>query len=225
MPDAKTDPDFSTLETALEMAGEHGWQEMSLTDIADASGKPLSALYASGGKSALSKQLEAWGDLAMSEEPSDTGDSPRERLFDVIMQRFEKYEAQRAGVLSLMTWRDGSPALRVELLRARARSANWALACAKLDTLGPIETRMTGLGLGWVISQTTRAWRQDDGGDFARTMATLDAELITAQERLEALKRFVPKTRSSGATDRAEGSAKAEAQDAPEAPQAVTDQD
>jgi AcrR family transcriptional regulator len=159
MPDAKIDSDFSTLETALELAGEHGWQETSLTDIANASGKPLSALYASGGKSALSKQMEAWGDLAMSAEPSEAEDSPRERLFDVIMRRFEKYETQRAGVLSLMTWRDGSPALRAEILRARARSANWALACAKLDTLGPIEMRMTGLGLGWVISQTTRAWR------------------------------------------------------------------
>jgi len=225
MPNAKTDADFTILETALDLAGERSWQEISLTDIAEASGKPLSALYSSGGKPALSKQIEAWGDLAMSETPSDSEDSPRERLFDVIMRRFEQYEARRAGVVSLMNWRDGSPKLRAELLRARTRSANWALACAKLDTLGPLETRLTGLGLAWVIGQTTRAWRQDEGGDFARTMATLDAELINAEERLDALKRFAPKPRSGPQPDTADSTAKAAESDAPEAPRAASDQD
>ena len=206
--------DFTMLETALDLAGERSWQEISLTDIAEASGSALSALYASDGKLALAKQLEVWGDLAMSAEAADSEDTPRERLFDVIMLRFEKYETRRAGVLSLMAWRDRSPRLRGDLLRAHTRSADWALACAQLDTLGPVETRMTGLGLAWVVRQATRAWRQDDSGDFARTMATLDAELITAEERLSALKRLSSQNRKS-AQDRPPTKAEP---DAPEAP-------
>lgn len=211
---------FATLETALQLAGERSWQEITLIDIAEAAGASLSELYATVGKPALAKQLEPWADLAMSAEGCDSEDSPRERLFDVIMRRFEKFETERAGVLSLMKWRDGSPKLRAELLRARTQSANWALACAGLDTLGPLETRATALGVAWVIGQTERAWRQDDGSDFARTMATLDAELITAEDRLSALKRFTPnaKTTSSAA-------AKAAEPDTPEAPPAATDED
>ena len=224
MSEAKTETDFSTLETALELAGERGWREISLSDVADASGKPLGDLYQSHGKTALARQLEAWGDLAMSAEACDAEDSPRERLFDAIMRRFEKFETQRAGVLSLMAWRDGSPRLRAELLRAHARSANWALACAKLDTLGPVEMRVTGLGLGWVIRQTERAWRQDESGDFARTMATLDAELITAEDRLAALKRFAPRARSASSAYQSTDPTEA-TPDAPEAPQAASGED
>jgi len=184
--------EFATLEAALQLAGELSWLDISLTDIAEAAGASLSDLYETGEKSALAKQLEPWADLAMSSEAADMEDSPRERLFDVIMRRYEKLETQRAGVLSLMKWRDGSPRLRAELLGTRNRSAGWALACARLDTLKPLETRATTLGLAWVIGQTDRAWRQDNSGDFARTMATLDAELILAEDRLTALKRFAP---------------------------------
>ncbi len=219
MPEARTEQDFSTLETALALAGERSWQDITLTQIAEATGKPLSALYASDGKMALAGQLEAWGDLAMSAETPDAEDTPRERLFDVIMLRFERYETLRGGVLSLMDWRDRSARLRADIVRARARSANWALACAGLDTLGPVEMRLTGLGLGWVIEQTTRAWRLDESGDFARTMATLDGELINAEERLSALKRFAPKRRSGAAQ-----STTAAAPDSPEARQATSDQ-
>ncbi|MEO9970804.1 MAG: hypothetical protein ABJG15_13470 [Hyphomonadaceae bacterium] len=186
---------FETLQTALKLAGERSWQSISLIDIAEAAGTPLSDLYTTAGKPALAKQLDPWADLAMSSEASDPEDSPRERLFDVIMRRFETFETERAGVLSLMSWRNASPNLRAELLRARIHTANWALACAGLDTLGPLETRATSLGLAWVVGQTEKAWRQDEGGDFARTMATLDAELINAGERLAALKRIAPNSR------------------------------
>lgn len=213
--------DFETLQTALKLAGERSWQEITLVDIAEASGSSLSSLYATADKSALAKQLESWADVAMSAEACDIEDSPRERLFDVIMRRFETLETERAGVLSLMKWRSTSPRLRAELLRARTHSANWALACAGLDTLGPLETRATSLGLAWVIAQTEKVWRQDEGGDFARTMAMLDAELIAAEERLAALKRIAPGARKNAGKE----SAKAEEPDTREAHLAASDED
>lgn len=207
---------FAMLETALKLAGERSWQDITMIDIAEAADTPLSELYSIEGKLALAKDLEAWADLAMSADACDAEDTPREQLFDVIMRRFETFETQRAGVLSLMKWRDRSPVLRARMLRARAASANWALACCGLDTSGPLEARATSIGLAWVIGQTERAWRQDDSGDFARTMATLDAELLTAEERLSALKRLAPNRKAR--------SAKAATPDTPEAPPSASDE-
>ena len=208
---------FTMLETALKLAGERSWQDVTMIDIAKAAGAPLSELYSTKGKQALAKELESWADLAMSADVCDPEDTPRERLFDVIMRRFEAFETRRAGVLSLMEWRDASASLRARMLRARATSANWALACCGLDTSGPLESRATSIGLAWVIGQTERAWRQDDSGDFARTMATLDAELLSAEERLSVLKRFTPNAKAN--------SAKAATPDTPEAPPAASDQE
>jgi hypothetical protein len=37
-------------------------------------------------------------------------------------------------------------------------------------------------GLALIIAQTRAAWRQDDAGDFARTMGALDKALRRAEE-------------------------------------------
>jgi AcrR family transcriptional regulator len=213
--------DYSTLietalKSALELAGEREWNRLTLKDIAAHAGLSMSDFYGLVDKDSLTDALESWADKAMSSEDADMDETPRERLFDVVMRRFETMEAYRAGVIALMHARERAPARLTALVKARTKSARWALSCAGLDQGAGVEQTAKILGIAWAIGKTERAWRKDDAGDFARTMATLDAELTLAEERYGRLQRF------GGANRKPSSQAKPEETSSPEAPRAET---
>lgn len=192
MPDAKQDTHLMALalDAALTLAATRPWSDIALQDIAREAEVSLNDFYGHIDKNTLVHELEAWADKAMSADTPEAGETPRERLFDVIMHRFEKMEAHRAGVLSMLKGRGASPDQIASRLAARRRTSKWALAAAGLDIGDTLTLAAQRLGLIQIISQTERAWRHDENGDFARTMATLDAELVTLEERLDQLKRL-----------------------------------
>ena len=187
------------LLAALRLAGETPWTDLTLSAIAAEAGLTLDAFYGVT-RDDLANAFDAYFDRAMSADGPAGGASPRERLFDVIMLRFEAMEEHRAGALSLMRDRDRSPRLLLRLPQHRVDSAHWALASAGLDddSGAPLGLKMAAIAL--VISQTERAWRKDKDGDFAHTMAALDKSLRAAEERMLSLQRFMQKR-----TDKKEG--------------------
>lgn len=222
MPDAKPNEIvFKALETALTLASERKWTSITLLEIAKTADIELKALYELNGRDAITDALDAWADQAMFEDEIDMDDLPRERLFEVIMRRFEAMEPYRSGVMSLMTARDKMPLRRTELLAARTRTARWALICSGLDTLDGAEETLTELGLVWVLRQAERAWRRDMDGSFAHTMAALDEELLRLQERIDRARGFFPSSLFTRANEKNE--ATEEGSMSPEAPQAETD--
>jgi len=118
------------LLAALELADETPWADLTLSAIAEAADTSLSEFHGLAGKDDLAAHADPYFDKAMSEEGVSHDESPRERLFDVIMLRFEAMEAHRAGLLSLMKYRDHTPSLLLSLPLARKRSADWALVSA-----------------------------------------------------------------------------------------------
>lgn len=212
------------LEAAIDLAQTRQWATLTLIEIAKHADIPMADLYGVTDKNSLCDALEPWSDQAMSAEAADMEDTPRERLFDVIMNKFEHMEPHRSGLLSIMQARDRSPRRIGALLKARKASAEWALCCAGLDSYGSgTERTATILGVAWVIGKTERAWRQDDSADFARTMATLDTELTNAEERLARLRRFSGKSHANPATDDTYANIMPEESSEPEAPQAASE--
>ncbi|MEO1476774.1 MAG: hypothetical protein AAFS13_10380, partial [Pseudomonadota bacterium] len=130
---APKNPIDLALEASLELAAQTPWTDVTLSDIAEQAGLDLTELYDVTDKARLVLALEPWADKAMSAEKADLSETPRERLFDAIMRRFEHFETRRAGVLSMMKERDRSPQGLVRLGRARRKSADWALTAARLD--------------------------------------------------------------------------------------------
>lgn len=188
------------LLAALRLAGETPWADLTLSAIAAEAGLALDDFYGVT-RDDLANAFDAYFDRAMSAEGASAGESPRERLFDVIMLRFEAMEEYRAGALSLMRDRDRSPGLLLRLPQHRVDSAHWALASAGLDddSGAPLSLKMAGIAL--VISKTERAWRKDTEGDFAHTMAALDKSLRAAEERMLSLQRLMPKKTDKTDTD------------------------
>ena len=185
------------LLAALRLAADRPWGDLTLSDIAEEAGLALSDFYGLT-RDDLISAFEEYFDRAMSAEGPAGGDSPRERLFDVIMLRFEAMENVRAGALSMMRDRDRTPRLLLQMPRHRADSAHWALASAGLDDDSGAPLGLKIAAVAFVIAQTERAWRKDKHGDFALTMAALDKSLRAAEERMLRLQKYMPGKSRSG---------------------------
>lgn len=167
---------------ALAVAVRKAWRETSLADLADEASRPLSDFYPASLGEAVDCTEEAF-DRAIADgiETLDPTQSVRDRLFELIMRRFEAMEPHRAAVLAMEIGLDRDPILLAAAHQRNVRCARWVLALAGLEADG-----MTGQaraqGLAVIIGQARAAWRGDDAGDFAKTMASLDKNLRRAEE-------------------------------------------
>jgi len=178
------------VDAALKLAAENPWAELTLAEIAAEAGLELSEFHDVADKADIAAAIEGVLDKAMSVEGADMEDTPRERLFDVIMLRFEEMETHRGALLSLQHYRERNPRRLAKLGRARMKTARWALACAGLDGQSDVPMSVRAAGLAWTLSRTERAWRKEESADFSRTMAELDKQLRAAEERIGWLTRW-----------------------------------
>jgi hypothetical protein len=188
---------------ALSLAGAKAWREITLQQLADAANRPASDFYGASLWEAVDCAEEAF-DRAIAEKTDelDPSQSVRDRLFDLIMRRFEAMEPHRAAVLAMEHGIDRDPTLIASAHQRHVRCARWVLALAGLEADG-----MTGQaraqGLGVIIGQARAAWRGDDAGDFAKTMASLDKNLRRAEEMFGRWAGFAPKPRADSDGDEA----------------------
>ena len=174
---------------ALELAADRPWSDITLSDVATASGLSLSDLYPMTGSEALIPEIERHFDRAMSAEGVDAGDLDREKLFDVIMLRFEAMETHRAGTVAMLSHINANPVSRAAALYRRRDTARWALVSAGLEASeNPLLGQAANVSLAWTIWQAEKAWMNDHDKDFARTMAKLDKGLRDWESRLDRLK-------------------------------------
>ena len=171
------------VRAALDLAELTPWSELTLSEIAKQAGVSLEAFHGVASKDTIADAVEGYFDKTMSEGSFDPEETPRTRLFDVIMMRFEAMEAHRAALVSLMKWRQTQPARLLNLVSARQASAEWALVCAGLDKAEGLPRPVKTTAIGWAIAQAERAWRKEDSADLSRTMAKLDGELRKMEER------------------------------------------
>ncbi len=185
------------LKAALELAATRAWSDIPLADIAAKAKLTLSDFHGVASREDLVEALDAHFDKAMSAEGVPDETSARERLFDVIMLRFEAMEPYRAGLTEIMKFRETSLTHVVRLPGHRHASAAWALASAGLDHDDGAPASLKRIAIAFVIAQAERAWRKETSGDFALTMAALDKGLRRAEDRLGQFRRFTGR-RSAG---------------------------
>lgn len=183
------------LKAALDLAATRAWSDIPLADIAAKAKLNLSDFHGVAAREDLVEALDGYFDKAMSAEGVPEEASERERLFDVIMLRFEAMEPYRAGLLTIMKFRETSLTHLVNLPAHRHATAAWALASAGLDGDGGAPASVKRIAVAFVVAQTERAWRKETSGDFALTMASLDKGLRRAEERLGQFRRFTGRRR------------------------------
>ena len=129
---------------------------------------------------------------------SESGDqSARDRLFEVLMRRFEALAPHREAIRSLYRSARTNPQLAMGINKLAVRSHQWMLSAAGVGSSGMIGG-MRAQALAGFFARATQTWLDDEDPGLARTMASLDRQLETA-ERLAGFARemcrFIPRCR------------------------------
>jgi AcrR family transcriptional regulator len=177
----KADPSRAILNAALALAAERGWKDLSLFEIAQASGQPMSTVYEIfPSKTAILAgflrdiEEKAIGDV--TPEEFEPGESARDRLFDLVMRGFDALVPHKKAVGEIVYDVMRDP------IAAAAALPHFARTMARtLETAGISSSGLRGLvrvkGLMAICLGTLRSFLRDDTVDMAKTMATLDGYL------------------------------------------------
>jgi hypothetical protein len=178
--------DKAVVSAVFAAAGLVGWRETSLVAAAQDAGLDLVRLRVRfPGKTAVLLRFGVLADQAAL-AAMQPGGTPRERLFDLVMARFDFLQTHRLGVLAVIEALRTDPGTALMLWGATLRSMRWLLAAAAIPT-GGITGALRIQGAGALWAYTLRAWEKDDSPDMSATMAALDRALdraIQAEEML-----------------------------------------
>ncbi|MCC6467312.1 MAG: helix-turn-helix transcriptional regulator [Alphaproteobacteria bacterium] len=180
------DLDGRAIESALRMAVERGWRNVTLAAIAADCGVTLAELYRRyPSRAAILAGLARQVDAAVLGGPAaDAEESPRDRLFDAMMRRYDALKPYREGIARILADAPGDPLALLCLCGQARRSMAWMLEAAGIPS-GGLAGAMKAKGLGLIHLAVLRTWLNDDSDDQAKTMAALD----TALRRIEPVAR------------------------------------
>jgi len=167
---------------ALRLAGERGWRGLTLGDIALEAGVTLSALARCyGSKQEILDGFERFIDRRMlaGAIAGDVDDKPRDRLFDIIMERLDALLPYRDGVRRIGKELLFDPLTGLTLAAAAPRTLGWMFTGARIAADGPAMPFKLAV-LGGVYLATFRVWLDEESQDLSKTMATLDKQLDRA---------------------------------------------
>jgi AcrR family transcriptional regulator len=200
----KSDPSDRIIDAALQLAAKRGWHMVGLGDIASAADMPLAELYrVHRSKSAILEAFRRRIDEAVlaGTDDSDENENPRDRLFDVLMRRFDALKPYREAIAGLMRAGSRDPLAVLPTICGVSRSMGWMLEAAGISAAGPLgRLRTQGLAAIWLA--TMPSWVKDESEDLSGTMAALDRNLKRAENLMKALPRWTARS-SRGATEAA----------------------
>lgn len=202
---AKIDPLKRIVKAALELSAQQGWRDIRMTDIAEAAGLPLNEVYGltpskmhvvSAFLREIDRQMIAGDDPAISSEPA------RDRLFDVLMRRFDLLTPHKDGVAAILKDARARPLVWVCAWPMFARSLAWILETARIGS-GGVSGVLRIKGLGLIMLGAMKVWLSDDSDDMAQTMTYVDRQLARADSVMTTLCRVATRGNSEEAASEA----------------------
>jgi AcrR family transcriptional regulator len=184
------------LAAALDSAVGKSWSEITLLDIAEAANLSLADLRGqfAGKTDIIAALMRVVDDEVLKRIHKRTeGQEPRDRLFDIIMTRFDVLGPHKAALKSI---HNSGPA-DFSLASPYLSSQHWMLQAAGIGTEGATGAlRLAGLGIAYASVFAT--WLEDDDPGLARTMAALDRRLRRGERALGGIEQFGSAVRRFG---------------------------
>ena len=172
------------ISAALDLAAGEGWRSVSMAAIAAKAGLTLAQVHgAFPSKAAIVEGFFGRIDaqvLAGGEGDEDAGDSARDRLFDVLMRRFDALNPHKAAVAAIIRDSVADPPALMAGAPRFLHSMAWMVEAAGLSSAG-LSGAVRTEGLALVYLNALRVWLADDTEDMAKTMAALDWGLRQAE--------------------------------------------
>jgi len=179
-------PKDKIIAAALRLAETRPWLDLSLGEIAAGAGIPLIEFKKDFPSKAkiLAAFTKAVDEELLRRFPAPGADVARDRIFDVILTRFEIMQPYKAALLHIRTSIGNDAGASLAQLKASAKSQYWMLAASGLSGEGS-----TGFlrvqGMLAIYADVFSVWIDDDDPGMARTMAALDRRLRRAEAAIE----------------------------------------
>ena len=195
------------LDAFLTLVADKGYGEVMLRDVAAAADTGLADLYRLyPDKAALVSGFLARVDaavLAGTPRQVDPEETARDRLFDVMMRRYDAVKPHRDAWRSISRAVRRDPLLALALAPAVRRSMAAMLEAAGLSSEG-ISGAVRQNGLLAIHAAVARVFDDDESGDLSKTMAALDGRLKTAERWAQTFGKYAFSRRGTVSESRAE---------------------
>ncbi len=172
-------------DAALKRASLDGWDAITLANLADTVKEPFgSVVEAFPTTDRIAAHLFSRIDAAVlgAVQKVDNDERPRDRLFELLMMRFDALQEQRDGYAAILWSMQRRPLAVLMRVPGLLHSMALMLIASGIDASG-----MCGVArahaLAAAYTMVLRAWLKDDSADMAQTMSALDKGL----DRLEQL--------------------------------------
>jgi AcrR family transcriptional regulator len=170
------------VDALIALLAERDFEDIGLAEVAGRAGLKMSQLRAEFGSTfaifaAHVKDIDR-AVLAGGEDMTD--ESPRERLFDVLMRRLEAMAPYKEAVRSMLHSARRHPSLAFALNCMAVRSQTWMLEAAAIDAAGK-KGALRAQGAALIFARVLNVWLDDDDPGLDRTMAALDRGLASAE--------------------------------------------
>lgn len=167
-------------ETALfELLADRPFAAVRLADVAERAGVSLADLRrAYGGPLDVLSGFARRIDVAVLEDddPSMRSEPIKDRLFDVLMRRFDRLAPHRAGLAGLRRSARRDPVLAVHLTRLLIGSQAWILEASGVGANGP-RGAAKAAALATALVRIGPIFLEEEEEGLPKTMAALDAAL------------------------------------------------
>ncbi|MDQ7250131.1 TetR family transcriptional regulator [Dongia sedimenti] len=178
----------------LDLVETQGWIDLSFAEIAEQAGVPIAEahrIYPS--KTAvllgLTRAIDERILNSLADDPLEG--SAKDRLFDIVMRRFDVLKSDRSAYRRLMRQLPVTPNAFAALLCQLRRSLALTLEAAGISASG-LKGALRLKGLLAIYVAGLRVFANDESEDLAKTMAEIDKRLGQAERLSEMLQRRRP---------------------------------
>jgi AcrR family transcriptional regulator len=186
------DPRAKIVDALMILAAERSFEDISISAICTEAKVSLADFrdaFPSKGAilAGFSKRIDR---VVLSHvDEGSTAESPKERLFDVLMRRLEAVAPYRAGLKETTAWLRRDPAAAVAMNSVIVNAMRFMLEAAGIETEGVTgAVKLQGLALAW--RRIIAIWLDDDDAGLSKTMAALDRELTRGEQAVANLDRL-----------------------------------
>jgi AcrR family transcriptional regulator len=177
----------------MELASEHRFEDISIRDICKTAGVTLADFRdAFPSKGAVLAGFSRRIDRAVLAQESEqlADESPRERLFDILMRRLEAMATYREGLREVVAWLRREPAAALAMNQVVVNSMRFMLEAAGIEAEGGAAgaLKLQGLALAW--ARILGVWLGDDDPGLSKTMAELDRALTRGERAVANIDRL-----------------------------------
>jgi len=177
----------------MKLAGERRFEDIAIRDICNAADVTLADFRdAFPSKGAVLAGFSRRIDRAvLSADLGELADeSPRERLFDILMRRLEAMAPYRKGLRETIAWLRREPAAALAMNQVALSSMRFMLEAAGVEPgAGAAEAiKLQGLTLAW--ARVVAVWLDDEDPGLSKTMAALDRELARGERAVARVDRL-----------------------------------